>query len=85
MDMYVRMFDQLKRTDGDNPTIGLVLCEDTSRDIARYSVLHGSEQLFQVKYMPYLPTEEELRREIEMQKEIFRQQQMEGSRDSNND
>ena len=76
MDMYVRMFDHLKRTEGDNPTIGLLLCEDTSSDIARYSVLHGSEQLFQVKYMPFLPTEEELRREIEMQKEIFRQQQM---------
>ena len=76
MDMYVRMFDHLKRTEGDNPTIGLLLCEDTSRDIARYSVLHGSEQLFQVKYMPYLPSEEELRREIEMQKEIFRQQRL---------
>ena len=76
MDMYVRMFDHLKRTEGDNPTIGLLLCEDTSRDIARYSVLHGSEQLFQVKYMPYLPSEEELRREIETQKEIFRQQQL---------
>ena len=85
MDMYVRMFDHLKRTEGDNPTIGLLLCEDTSCDIARYSVLHGSEQLFQVKYMPYLPTEEELRREIEMQKEIFRQQQLEGARDGSND
>lgn len=85
MDMYVRMFDHLKRTEGDNPTIGLLLCEDTSCDIARYSVLHGSEQLFQVKYMPYLPTEEELRREIEMQKEIFRQQQLEGASDGSND
>lgn len=85
MDMYVRMFDHLKRTEGDNPTIGLLLCEDTSCDIVRYSVLHGSEQLFQVKYMPYLPTEEELRREIEMQKEIFRQQQLEGARDGSND
>ena len=77
MDMYVRMYDHLKRTDGDNPTIGLLLCEDTSSDIARYSVLHGSEQLFQIKYMPYLPTEEELRRQIALQKEIFRQQQLE--------
>jgi len=84
MDMYVRMFDHLKRTEGDNPTIGLLLCEDTSNDIARYSVLHGSEQLFQVKYMPYLPTKEELRHEIEMQKEIFRQQQMDSMKDSNN-
>lgn len=76
MDMYVRMYDQLKRTEGDNPTIGLLLCEETSTDIARYSVLHGSEQLFQAKYVPYLPTKEELAREIEMQKEIFRQQQL---------
>lgn len=76
MDMYVRMYDQLKRTEGDNPTIGLLLCEETSTDIARYSVLHGSEQLFQAKYVPYLPTKEELAREIEIQKEIFRQQQM---------
>ena len=45
MDMYVRMYDDLKRTDGDNPTIGLLLCADTSKDIARYSVLHGSKQL----------------------------------------
>ena len=76
MDMYVRMYDQLKRTEGDNPTIGLLLCEETSIDIAQYSVLHGSEQLFQAKYLPYLPTKEELAREIEMQKEIFRQQQL---------
>jgi len=81
---YYFRFDHLKRTEGDNPTIGLLLCEDTSNDIARYSVLHGSEQLFQVKYMPYLPTKEELRHEIEMQKEIFRQQQMDSMKDSNN-
>lgn len=71
MDMYVRMFDDLKRTDGDNPTIGLLLCSDTSRDIAKYSVLHDSKQLFAAKYLTYLPTEEVLRREIEQQKELF--------------
>ena len=71
MDMYVRMFDDLKRTDGDNPTIGLLLCSDTSKDIAKYSVLHDSKQLFAAKYLTYLPTEEVLRREIEQQKEIF--------------
>ena len=52
MDMYVRMYDDLKRTEGDNPTVGIVLCSETSRDIARYSVLHDSEQLFAAKYMP---------------------------------
>ena len=77
MDMYVRMYDQKKRTDGDNPTIGLLLGSDTSQDMARYSVLHGSEQLFQAKYLTYLPTKEELIREIERQKEIFRMQQEE--------
>jgi hypothetical protein len=71
MDMYVRMFDELKRTEGDNPTIGLLLCAETSADIARYSVLHGNEQLFAAKYLTYLPTEKELRNEIEQQKQIY--------------
>ena len=75
MDMYVRMFDDLKRGEGDNPTIGLLLCAETSKDIARYSVLHGNEQLFAAKYLTQLPSEEELRREIEQQKQIFALQQ----------
>ena len=74
MDMYVRMYDQLQRTEGDNPTIGLLLCSETSEDMARYSVLHGNEQIFQAKYLTYLPTKEDLKKEIEIQKEIFRQQ-----------
>lgn len=75
MDMYIRMYDELKRSDGDNPTIGIVLCSDTDEDIARYSVLHGNEQLFASKYKLYLPTEEELRAEIETQKTMFYLQQ----------
>ena len=75
MDMYIRMYDELKRSEGDNPTIGIVLCSDTDEDIARYSVLHGNEQLFATKYKLYLPTEEELRAEIETQKEMFYLQQ----------
>ena len=71
MDMYIRMYDELKRNDGDNPTIGIVLCSDTDEDIARYSIMHGNEQLFASKYKLYLPTEEELRSEIETQKELF--------------
>lgn len=71
MDMYVRMYDELKRTEGDNPTIGIVLCSETDEDIARYSFLKGNEQLFAAKYKLYLPTDEELRREIERQKEIY--------------
>ncbi len=71
MDMYVRMYDELRRTEGDNPTIGIVLCSETSKDIARYSILKGNEQLFAAKYMPMLPSEEVLKREIEQQKELF--------------
>lgn len=75
MDMYIRMYDELKRSEGDNPTIGIVLCSDTDEDIARYSVLNGNEQLFASKYKLYLPTEEELRAEIETQKAMFYLQQ----------
>ena len=75
MDMYVRMYDELRRSEGDNPTIGIILCADTDEDIARYSVLHGNEQLFASKYKLYLPTEEELRAEIEAQKTLFYLQQ----------
>ncbi len=75
MDMYVRMYDELKRTEGDNPTIGLILCTETSKDIAKYSVLHENPQLFAAKYLTYLPSEEDLKREIERQKEIFQIQQ----------
>lgn len=75
MDMYIRMYDELKRSEGDNPTIGIVLCSDTDEDIARYSVMHGNEQLFASKYKLYLPTEEELRAEIETQKMIYHMQQ----------
>lgn len=71
MDMYVRMYDDLKRTEGDNPTVGIVLCAETSEDIAKYSILNGSQQLFASKYIPFLPTEEELKKEIETQKRLF--------------
>ncbi|MBD5313262.1 MAG: DUF1016 domain-containing protein [Bacteroides sp.] len=71
MDMYVRMYDDLKRTQGDNPTIGILLCAETSEDIAKYSMLNGSKQLFASKYLTVLPSEEELRQEIEIQKHLF--------------
>jgi hypothetical protein len=71
MDMYVRMYDELKRPEGDNPTIGLILCSETSKDMARFSVMHNNPQLYAAKYLTYLPSEEELRREIERQKEIY--------------
>lgn len=74
MDMYVRMYDELKRTEGDNPTIGILLCSQTDKDIARYSILKGNEQIFASKYKLILPTEEELAKEIRKQKEIFQLQ-----------
>ena len=77
MDMYVRMYDERIRGEGDNPTIGIVLCSETDEDIARYSVLHDNNQLFASKYMLYMPTEEELRREIELQKTFYRLQHSE--------
>lgn len=77
MDMYVRMYDERVRGEGDNPTIGIVLCSETDEDIARYSVLHDNNQLFASKYMLYMPTEEELRNEIERQKAFYRLQHTE--------
>lgn len=65
MDMYVRMFDDLKRGEGDNPTIGLLLCAERDETVVKYSILNDSQQIFASKYLPYLPTEEELKREIE--------------------
>lgn len=71
MDMYVRMYDELKKGNDDNPTIGIVLCSDTDEDIARYSILKGNEQLFATKYQLMLPSQEQLKEEIERQKMIF--------------
>lgn len=68
MDMYVRMYDDLRRGEGDNPTVGLILCAERDEVVARYSVLHESEQLFASKYMLYLPSEAELRAEIERER-----------------
>jgi len=73
------MYDDLQKTDNDNPTIGILLCTETDNTIARYSVLQENKQLFASKYMPYLPTEEELKAEIERQKEIFEMGKLTGN------
>lgn len=70
MDSYVRIYDEQRKSEGDNPTIGLILCSQKSEAIVKYSVLTGSEQLFAAKYMAYLPTEEELKRELEREREL---------------
>ncbi len=74
LDMYVRMYDDLKKQETDNPTIGILLCSETDNIIAKYSVLNQNQQLFATKYMPYLPTEAELVAEIEREKIIIKQQ-----------
>lgn len=71
MDMYVRMYDELKRGHDDNPTLGILLCSETDEDIARYSVLHDNDRLFMTKYLTYMPTQDQLRAEIKRQKRIF--------------
>ena len=71
MDMYVKMYDELVRPEGHNPTIGILLCADTDNDVAHYSTLSTNDQLYAAKYLTYMPTQEELRREIEQQKAFF--------------
>ena len=75
MDSYVRMFDDLFIAKDDNPTIGLILCSEKNEAIARYSALNKSEQLFASKYMLYLPTEEELRIELERERRLIEEKQ----------
>jgi len=85
MDSYVRMFDDKYLTEGDNPTIGLILCAKKNKTIARYSVLNESKRLFSSKYMLYLPTEEELERELELGRRLIEERQQaggEGDQDS---
>jgi len=75
MDGYVRMYEEYGKVEGDNPTIGLILCSEKNEAIARYSVLNDSEQLFASKYMLYLPTEEELQRELERERRLVEERQ----------
>lgn len=67
MDMYVRMFDDLKRGEGDNPTLGIILCADKDETVVKYSVLKESTQIFASKYKTLLPTESELKALIEQE------------------
>jgi predicted nuclease of restriction endonuclease-like (RecB) superfamily len=71
MDMYVKLFDELKRGENDQPTIGVILCTQKDETVVKYSVLKESQQVFATKYLPYLPTEQELIAEIEQQKAIL--------------
>ena len=74
MDTYVRVYDQHRKGEDDNPTIGLVLCSENSKAVAKYSVLADSKQLFASEYRTYLPTEEELKKELERERQLIQQQ-----------
>jgi len=74
MDAYVRWFEQNMKVEGDNPTIGVILCSEKNEAIVKYSMLEESKQLFAAKYMLYLPTEEELARELEREITVIRQE-----------
>lgn len=73
MDMYIRMFDDLKKQPEDNPTIGIILCTEKDETVVKYSILNEHKQLFATKYLPYLPTEEELAAEIKREKLFLKQ------------
>ncbi|MBU2569228.1 MAG: DUF1016 family protein [Gammaproteobacteria bacterium] len=71
MDTYIRLYDERRKGHDDNPTIGLVLCSEKSEAVVKYSVLAEQKQLFAAKYLPYLPTEEELKRELERERAVL--------------
>ena len=71
MDGYVRLFEDQFKVPGDNPTIGLILCSDKSAAVAKYSVLSEGQQIFASKYLQYLPSEQELRLEIEKERRLI--------------
>ena len=71
MDMYVRMFDDLKRGEDDNPTIGIILCDSKDETVVKYSVIRENPQLFASKYQRILPTEDELVAELEREKRLI--------------
>jgi predicted nuclease of restriction endonuclease-like (RecB) superfamily len=80
IDFYVRLFDDKLKQPDDNPTIGIILCADKGESIVKYSVLADNENLFASRYMPYLPTEDELRRELERERELIERQKQLGNK-----
>jgi hypothetical protein len=68
MDTYIRLYDQQVKGVDDNPTVGLILCSEKSEAVVKYSVLSDQKQLFAAKYLAYLPSEEELRIELEKER-----------------
>jgi predicted nuclease of restriction endonuclease-like (RecB) superfamily len=82
MDFYVRYFEKEEKLDGDNPTIGLILCSDKNETMVRYTLLEDSKQIFASKYKLYLPTEEELKRELERERKMLEmEKRLEGNKE----
>lgn len=71
MDSYIRLFDEQGRTEGDGPTIGLILCAEKNEAVARYSILHENRRLFAAKYVTYLPSVKELEREVARERRLL--------------
>jgi hypothetical protein len=71
MDTYVRVYDKFHKDEDDNPTVGLILCSEKSEAVAKYSVLSDSKQLFSSKYLPFLPSEEELQAELQRERKLL--------------
>ena len=74
MDGYIRLYEEQYRKEDDNPTLGIVLCSNRNEAIVKYSVLHESKQLFASKYLLYLPSEDELKKEIERERKMLDEQ-----------
>lgn len=74
MDMYVRVFEEQYRAEGDNPTLGLILCSERNEAVAKYSLLAGSQQLFASRYRPFLPSEDELQAELQRDRALLENQ-----------
>lgn len=70
-DLYLQIYDKYKKGEGDNPTIGIILCSDTDKDVAKYSTLAKNDNMYAAKYKLYLPTEAALKAEIETQKRLY--------------
>ena len=74
MDMYVRMYEDKHKIEGDNPTIGIILCSEKNEAVAKYSVLKDNKHLFSSKYLLYLPTEDELIKELKYERDLIEEQ-----------
>ncbi|MBQ9503174.1 MAG: DUF1016 family protein [Lentisphaeria bacterium] len=78
MDGYIRLYEEQYRKEDDNPTLGIVLCSKRNEAIVKYSVLHESKQLFASKYLLYLPSEDELKKEIERERKLLDAKELDG-------